>query len=153
MALQTGNALFLIRCFTKHIIEIENETALLEQLNFKFQENQETHRTNNENEKLNNKDSENAANATTTELSGGSSSSNNSPKRNLRSNKNRYNYYRDDSHEESSMADVDSETDLGNNSSFENKSKSGKGNQQQSEHILFALIKNVFELCIEVPVE
>ena len=35
MALQTSNLLLLIRCFTKYIIEIENESALLEQLNVK----------------------------------------------------------------------------------------------------------------------
>ena len=35
MALQTYNLLLLIRCFTKYIIEIENESALLEQLNVK----------------------------------------------------------------------------------------------------------------------
>ena len=34
MTLQTANLLLLIRCFTKYIIEIENENALLEQLNF-----------------------------------------------------------------------------------------------------------------------
>ena len=33
MALQTANALLIIRSFTKYIIEIENESALLEQLN------------------------------------------------------------------------------------------------------------------------
>lgn len=33
--MQTANALLLIRCFTKYIIEIENERALLEQLNAK----------------------------------------------------------------------------------------------------------------------
>lgn len=35
MTLQTSNALLLIRCFTKYLIEIENEAALLEQINFK----------------------------------------------------------------------------------------------------------------------
>jgi len=35
MALQTSNLLLLIRCFTKYIIEIENESALMEQLNVK----------------------------------------------------------------------------------------------------------------------
>lgn len=35
MALQTANALLIIRSFTKYIIEIENESALLEQLNAK----------------------------------------------------------------------------------------------------------------------
>jgi hypothetical protein len=33
MTLQTSNALLLIRCFTKYIIEIENESTLLEQIN------------------------------------------------------------------------------------------------------------------------
>jgi hypothetical protein len=31
--MQTTNALFIIRCFTKYLIEIENEAAFLEQLN------------------------------------------------------------------------------------------------------------------------
>lgn len=31
--MQTSNGLLLIRCFTKYIIEIENECALLEQIN------------------------------------------------------------------------------------------------------------------------
>ena len=35
MIMQTANALLLIRCFTKYIIEIENECALLEQINAK----------------------------------------------------------------------------------------------------------------------
>lgn len=35
MTLQTTNAVMLIRCFTKYLIEIENEAALLEQINFK----------------------------------------------------------------------------------------------------------------------
>ena len=34
ITLQTSNLLLLIRCYTKYIIEIENETALLEQLNY-----------------------------------------------------------------------------------------------------------------------
>lgn len=33
--MQTANALLLIRCFTKYIIQIENECALLEQINRK----------------------------------------------------------------------------------------------------------------------
>lgn len=35
MTLQTANGLMLIRCYTKYLIEIENESALLEQMNFK----------------------------------------------------------------------------------------------------------------------
>ncbi len=35
MTMQTANALFIIRCFTKYIIQIENESALLEQINRK----------------------------------------------------------------------------------------------------------------------
>lgn len=35
MTLQTANSLLIIRCFTKYIIEIENETAFLEQINAK----------------------------------------------------------------------------------------------------------------------
>lgn len=35
MTTQTANALLLIRCFTKYLIEIENECALLEQINSK----------------------------------------------------------------------------------------------------------------------
>lgn len=35
MSLQTANALLLIRCYTKYLIEIENEAALLEQINFR----------------------------------------------------------------------------------------------------------------------
>lgn len=35
MTLQTANALLIIRCFTKYIIEIETESALLEQINAK----------------------------------------------------------------------------------------------------------------------
>ena len=33
MISQTTNAIFLVRCFTKYIIEIENESALIEQIN------------------------------------------------------------------------------------------------------------------------
>lgn len=33
MVLHTSNLLLIIRCFTKYIIEIENESALLDQLN------------------------------------------------------------------------------------------------------------------------
>lgn len=33
MILQSTNALLLVRCFTKYIIEIENECALIEQIN------------------------------------------------------------------------------------------------------------------------
>lgn len=35
MTLQTANALLIIRCFTKYIIEIDTESALLEQINAK----------------------------------------------------------------------------------------------------------------------
>jgi len=40
ITLQTSNLLLLIRCYTKYIIEIENETALLEQLNFNSSANE-----------------------------------------------------------------------------------------------------------------
>jgi hypothetical protein len=135
MTLQTGNALLLIRCFTKYIIEIENEAALLEQLNIKHTSPQS--------------DSGHASDSLKsqppnqpTDMS--SSSSNASPKRNISTsanNKNRYTY-RDYSDSLEESAENDSDPDLTINSS-----------KSHDENILFQLIRHLFELCIEVPVE
>jgi hypothetical protein len=116
MALQTSNILLIIRCFTKYIIEIENENALMEQLNTK-------------NSAISN--SESAANNQS------SSSSNASPLRNKTQSR------------ENSVNENDSDPDSVQ-TNFVNENSEDKNNEND---ILYQLVKNIFEICIEIPVE
>jgi hypothetical protein len=144
MTLQTGNALLLIRCFTKYMIEIENETALLEQLQIKSPRTD----TGSLSDSLNGQPQQNQKNTTTVSEAVSSSSSNNaSPKRHRTAtnassgasgDKNRYNY-RSDNNDSLEDSAADSDPDLTLHSGEEN--------------IMLQLVRHLFELCIEAPVE
>ena len=118
MALQTSNILLIIRCFTKYIIEIENENALMEQLNVKNSPISNVESANNKNDQS-------------------SSSSNASPLRHKKQSR------------ENSLNENDSDPDSVQ-TNFVNENVEDKTNEND---ILYQLVKNIFELCIDVPVE
>jgi hypothetical protein len=118
MALQTSNILLIIRCFTKYIIEIENENALMEQLNTKNSTISNSESTNNKNDQS-------------------SSSSNGSPLRHKTQSR------------ENSLNENESDPDLVQ-TNFVNEKNEDSNNEND---ILHELVKNIFELCIDIPVE
>ena len=133
ITLQTTNALLIIRCFTKYIIEIENETALLDQLNAKSSSSSATESlppsNEEQSESLNKSDCKKQLN----DMS--SSSSNASPRR---LNRNRFNYQNkanfEDSQEEPNENDSEIDSIAVNNFS----------NQFKENETLSTLITNLF---------
>jgi len=139
MILQTSNALLLIRCFTKYIIEIENETSLLEQINStSIKENDINQVPNSIND--NNNESNN--------------DSNNKSTSSILINDTEKNFSRKNS--ATAATSVHSQDDLNENDSSEagsvtiNEFIKNKNNESET---LIQLITSLFELCIQVPIE
>lgn len=127
MVLQTTNALLLIRCFTKYIVEIENENALLEQLNAKSYDS-----------------------SSSSDLKGDESPINSSRLKSTRAHNMNKSKSQDGSVKENSSENSVVENDSDLESSTAN-SFIIKNNDEN--HVLYQLIKNIFELCIEIQVQ
>jgi hypothetical protein len=134
MVLQTTNALLLIRCFTKYIVEIENENALLEQLNNKSYE-------------FSSSNDLKADESGTVARHGSESPAKASSNSRAQTNKSKS---QDGSVKENSSENSVVENDSDLESSAAN-SFIIKNNDEN--HVLHQLIKNIFELCIEIPVQ
>lgn len=140
ITLQTANALLIIRCFTKYIIEIENETTLLEHMNYKPGEIKKIELASNLELKKNSVDYSTDSSAT-------------SPKRYFNPNKN-YRSVKPKQNIESNLLDSQDNSVEFDSDEFEsipvNTSQSGLS---KSDDILYLLIKNIFQICIEVPIK
>lgn len=138
MVLQTSNALFIIRCLTKYMIEIENETILLDQMNFRPDKLKAESGQNAENLKSNNGNSTDSSTA--------------SPKRLYNPNKN-YRMWKSRPSHESTLLDsqensigYESDSDLAQIDPSDSKEK-------KDENILYLLLKSILQLCTEIPVK
>jgi len=165
MSLQTANALLLIRCYTKYLIEIENEAALLEQINFRHvptvsdvQPNDSVSCTASGAESVAHETDQGAAakkqqqpqqQQRSVDVSS-SSSVNTSPRRLYNQNK----VFRartskqqpQDSQEESLENDSDLDSTVCANNSSDVK-------YNKDDDVVYQLVKAIFLVCIHVPVE
>jgi hypothetical protein len=141
MALQTSNILLIIRCFTKYIIEIENENALMEQMNVKYGSTISNSTSNNDDLDAR----ANAGKLVNDQMS--SSSSNASP---LRQTSKTAQIHKEAAinSRENSLNENDSDPD-----SVQTRFVNDNNESENKSDVLYQLIKNIFELCIEVPVE
>lgn len=155
MTLQTSNALLIIRSFTKYIIEIENETALLEQMNHKPQLDlnspapASTLEQDQEADILNQMSDLNIKKQSA-EFSTGSPNA--SPRRIYNSNRR---FYRQNINSQKQAQSQDEDT-RENSIEIENDSDSdsipSSPSANKTGDILYQLIRNIFQICIDVPV-
>ena len=139
MILQTTNALLLIRCFTKYIVEIENENALLEQLNVKAYDFSSS--------------SDLKADGLSTTPRHSSESPVNSPR--LKPASHSRTQANKSKSQDGSVKENSSENSVvENDSDLESSTANSfiiKNNDEN--HVMYQLIKSIFELCIEIPVQ
>ena len=149
--MQTANMLLIIRCYTKFIIEIENEEALLEQLNVKYNPVQSagggnaTAHSSSESPSSSLLLTSAAAAAAGAEASG-TSSANASPQA-------RHNHPPSQAPHGTNAAntDNDSGTEWSTSGSVATSFNPQIG-KIQDDNVLYQLISSIIEMCVEVPV-
>ena len=136
MTLQTANALLIIRCFTKYIIEIDTEVALLEQINAKPLNLESNDDSKQESDFIHNQ----SGFTTSTNIG------NESPSKSL-------NHSRKSSNQPT--VSIHSQDDLNENDSSETGSVllNDFKNKNTESQTLFQLITSLFELCSDMPVD
>ncbi|RMZ94589.1 dymeclin isoform X1 [Brachionus plicatilis] len=143
MVLHTSNALFIIRCITKYMIEIENEAVLLEQINFRPDEFKAESEKNPE---LNGDGLKNQNDYST-------DSSTASPKRIYNPNKNYRMWKSRPSHESTLLDSQENSMGYESDSDAPQNVDRSESNAKNTENILYLLIKSILQLCTEIPVK
>lgn len=141
MILQTSNALFIIRCITKYMIEIESEAILLEQMNFRSEEVklEQNSGENSENPKSQNDYSTDSSTA--------------SPKRLYNPNKNYRKWKSTPNHESNLLDSQENSIGYESDSDMPQNNNLSVNDAKKNENILYLLIKNILQLCTDVPVK
>lgn len=139
MVLHTSNALFIIRCITKYLIEIENETVFLEQMNFQPDKIKTESEQDAENVKSNNDNSTDSSTA--------------SPKRMYNPNKNNQMWKSRPNHESTLLDSQENSIGYESDSNLPQNTDPSNSKEKKDENILYLLLKNILQLCTEIPVK